>query len=93
MEDKILFEQAYSSHGKSFKRIQQTVSKTMSHSVWEKCSEQKEKSVEILRRVKLEVPFKILFHSLKKCLEKLWYSAFIYKLLKDYTITACCEVL
>ena len=25
MEDKILFEQAYSSHGKSFKRIQQTV--------------------------------------------------------------------
>ena len=29
MEDKILFEQAYSSHGKSFKRIQQTVSKTI----------------------------------------------------------------
>lgn len=27
MEDKILFEQAYSSHGKSFKRIQQIVSK------------------------------------------------------------------
>ena len=26
MEDKILFEQAYSSHGKSFKRIQQIVS-------------------------------------------------------------------
>ena len=28
MEDKILFEQAYSSHGKSFKRIQQIVSET-----------------------------------------------------------------
>ena len=28
MEDKVLFEQAFGSHGKSFKRIQQTVSLT-----------------------------------------------------------------
>ena len=61
MEDKILFEQAYSSHGKSFKRIQQTVSKTMYCSVWENYNEQMDKSVETLRMVKLEVPYKLCF--------------------------------
>ena len=34
MEDKILFEQAYSSHGKSFKRIQQIVSVSFTPFHW-----------------------------------------------------------
>ena len=81
MEDKILFEQAYSSHGKSFKRIQQTVSKTMSCSVWENCNEcsKTDKSVEIMWRVKLWVPLKYtyskaLLHSwnLRCVLKKMW---------------------